>query len=55
MFHILTVVFVVLKVLAIAPVAAWSWWLVLAPSLGCIAFALLMFALAGIFTMMAQR
>lgn len=48
--HVITVVFVVLKWLAIAPVATWSWWAVFTPSLivFAIGIALFLFGFFGI-------
>lgn len=41
----LLVLFIALKVIGVAPVAAWSWWLVLTPLWVWIALALVFFGL----------
>lgn len=47
-FGLLGVIFVTLKLLGIAPVAAWSWWWVTAPFWGPIALVLGIAAVVGI-------
>lgn len=46
-FGILGIIFIVLKVLAIGTVAAWSWWLVLLPFYG--GFAIWLLVMLGVF------
>lgn len=45
---LLGVVFVTLKLLAIEPVASWSWWWVTAPFWGGLALVLAIFAVIGV-------
>ena len=53
-FGLLGVIFIVLKVLAIEPVAAWSWWLVLLPIYGGFALVFLVIGITLAFFVAAQ-
>lgn len=45
MFNLLTIVFIVLKLVG---VISWSWWVVLSPTLGLVLFVLVLVILAAI-------
>jgi hypothetical protein len=44
-FSILTIIFIVLKLIEVEPVAHWSWWWVISPSLIGLGFAILAFVI----------
>ena len=48
--QLLTVAFVLCKIIGVAPIAGWSWWWVLSPMLIPLGFGLSCFALGGIIT-----
>lgn len=48
LFGAIFIVFLVLKLVGIAPVASWSWWWVTAPIWGPLALVVLVLAIAGI-------
>lgn len=54
-FSVIGIIFVVLKVLGVQPVAAWSWWWVTAPFWGPLLFGLVIFALMAIVATVASR
>ena len=50
--NVLLIAFILLKVLAVQPIAAWSWWAVLIPlwiEIGICALAFIIFILCAIF------
>ena len=54
-FGLLGVIFVVLKIVGIQPIAGWSWWWVTAPFWGGLALALAIVGIIAIVALIAAR
>jgi small Trp-rich protein len=53
--HLLTLLLTALKLIGVAPVAEWTWFWVLSPSIFTFGFVIFLFGLAGLIKHLAER